>query len=297
MLDAMAKVVGAGGGALLLPSVASAQLSELPARLSARDFIRTLSDVEGRTTFKAFSGTLSLAVPGRGVKPFVGFRTVVRREARFDPASSTWSLSFAEGNIFVDLATGQEATKVAHPSTGEDVYPSAYREGPSVSTVSDVQFAIPEGPSSRPVYGAWEQLGDRAWFTRTQDIDVENPMSPKEWPRASAGTRFQARTMKTYSVSRAHMLDHARPSLDADFGLVVTSGWLPWMLMDQRPGRLLWQASGSKRLGHDHVPNDWREAMDRHFPGLFEEAIGWDEPTTFLNSYMNDNQPMRSIVE
>ena len=67
-----------------------------------------------------------------------------------------------------------------------------------------------------------------------------NRLDPETWPRESAGKMIQTSELFRYFIRRADLEDPAKTHVPANGSWVRVQPWLPWMLMGQTPGHVLY---------------------------------------------------------
>jgi hypothetical protein len=98
----------------------------------------------------------------------------------------------------------------------------------------------------------WHALGEHVWL---QHQTVYPPGVPP-----MHGQR------QTMFVARERLLDERIAALPAVFSSTVFMGWLKWMNMKDRPGHVIWHASGAKLRSIAELPREYREHAEREFP-------------------------------
>ena len=72
----------------------------------------------------------------------------------------------------------------------------------------------------------------------------------------------------------------------------ATSRWLPWMLMGQVPGNLIWRAQGSKFTDPSVIPADSLAAFRRIHPEVFN-PVPWTEKRVMYLDYAKQRRPTK----
>lgn len=98
----------------------------------------------------------------------------------------------------------------------------------------------------------WTSAGDYVWL---HNSTVYPPgMKP---PRMQRQTNF---------TRRDQFIDPSIDSLAAMFTSTVFMPWPKWMEMGDRPGHVVWHASGAKLKSLDQLPKEYRARAEKNYP-------------------------------
>jgi hypothetical protein len=104
----------------------------------------------------------------------------------------------------------------------------------------------------QPLRLQWHVMHDHVWM---QHQTVYPPgMPPMHGQR------------QTMFARRAEFMDPAVHALPTVFSSTVFMRWPRWMNMGERPGHLIWHASGAKLGSIAELPREYRERAEREFP-------------------------------
>lgn len=107
-------------------------------------------------------------------------------------------------------------------------------------------------PARRPLRLQWHAMRDYVWL---QHQTVYPPgMPPMHGQRQSM------------FVPRREFLDRRIDALPSAFSSTVFMGWLKWMDMKDRPGHVVWHASGVKLRSIDEVPREFLDRAQKEYP-------------------------------
>lgn len=107
-------------------------------------------------------------------------------------------------------------------------------------------------PRRQPLRLQWHAMGDYVWL---QHQTVYPPgMPPMHGQRQSM------------FVPRREFLERRLDALPSVFSSTVFMGWLKWMDMQDRPGHVVWHASGVKLRSIDQLPREYLERASREYP-------------------------------
>ena len=241
-------------GAVLLPLSALGRTDNAPL-LTEQTYARMIGHVEGPDAYTWFSGVQYLQPVDGPTIPFVGFDTIIRRAVTVADDGSV-SQIFSEANVFTDIATWRVIDELYNPLLDETVYPLHYREGPNAFGVDlDALGYAPDGlfePDQRRLL-TFDVGADQVTLVRRSISYRPHPMDTSVWKREAPET-FKAITHHTYRVDREAFDASATGRVPAHYNMTVVSTWMPWMLLANVPGQLLWIGSGRKVTDQSHVP-------------------------------------------
>jgi len=176
--------------------------------------------------------------------------------------------------FFRDIDTGRMVDRFRNPYTGKvnQVTPAVQGGGPgrgfnySVRGIRPTPFleAMPE----RELILDWSFARDMVWL---HNQTAYPPGLPP--PRAQRQTMFVP--VDAFNDSRIL-------NLPTVFSSTVFMPWLKWMDMEDRPGHLIWHASGAKLASLDELPDEYRQRVETEFPQYLTadpERDEWMDPT------------------
>jgi hypothetical protein len=157
--------------------------------------------------------------------------------------------------FFYDVETGEMLDTFDNPYTGETNTVTASVQGGgagsgfnySVNGVRPTKFMdrMPE----KPLLLQWSSVRDVIWMH-----------AETAYPPGLSQPRKQRQTMFT------SLEDFNNPevsNLPASFSATVFENWPRWMEMGDRPGHVIWHASGAKIASLDDLPDAFRERLER----------------------------------
>jgi hypothetical protein len=160
--------------------------------------------------------------------------------------------------FFRDVDTGKMIDVFKNPFTGQtnEVKPAVQGGGPgrgfnySVRGIRPTPFLgqMPE----KPLILDWSFARDMVWL---HNQTAYPPGMPP--PRAQRQSMF---------VPVDQFSDPDIPNLPTVFSSTVFMPWLKWMNMGDRPGHVIWHASGVKLQSIDGLPAEYRERAEREYP-------------------------------
>jgi hypothetical protein len=94
--------------------------------------------------------------------------------------------------------------------------------------------------------------------------------------------------------------DLQNPRLSAvpgSFEYQAIFGWLPWMLMGQRPGQLVWRAHGLKLPSIEMLDPAVRRGFEGIFPALLSPGEPWSDSNSLWDDYRRNRTPAAQNLE
>jgi hypothetical protein len=261
-------------------------------------YLKLRASVATQDVYFWFSGTLDLAVPGAPIRPFVQVDSLIlRRTERLGPLA--WNVIDWEASLYRDPATGEylaPGASIRNPHTGRMVQPLHYREGPVRFRFTDREPRILGSRDVMPDTGKpfsypWREVGDSLTMTKSSYIRAPNWLQPADWPLESSGPEIVVAAHSALRGNRAQIDDPDTTSVVAEFSYTATSGWLPWMLMGQTPGHVIWAEAGRKLMSLDEAPAAQLEMLRRVHPQWFARPEPWPDFTNMYLQYRQQRNP------
>ncbi len=252
-----------------LPRVAGAPAHRVPdlsvPANNLRELVRMAASLNERDVPWWYDGTIYGIVQGENPRPLVKFEGMEIYWMRHLPAGD-YELIGNTVTFYRDVATGQMLDKFPNPYTGAQntVTPAVQGGGPgrgfnySVKGIRATKFIeqLPE----KPLLLDWSFVRDMVWLH-----------NETAYPPGMAPPRAQRQTMFAPLKS---MLDRRLDSLPAVFSSTVFQPWPKWMEMGERPGHVVWHASGAKLKDIDQLPEEYRRRAEQEFPKLMSANPG-----------------------
>lgn len=245
-----------------------------------------------------FTGTLDLAVAGAPVRPIIGVESLILRRTE-KLGDLVWNVIDWEAALYRDLATGEflePGASIVNPHTGRSVQPLHYREGPVRFRYTEQEPRIIGSRDVMPNTGKpfaypWRVVAGDLYMTKSSYIRAPNWLAPDAWPLESSGPEI---IVATHSTLKGRLADVDNPriaSVATEFFYTATSGWLPWMLMGQTPGHVVWAEHGRKLMSLDEAPPAQLAMLRRVHPQWFDRPEPWPEFTNMYLQYREQRKP------
>ncbi|MCS6946666.1 MAG: DUF1838 domain-containing protein [Steroidobacteraceae bacterium] len=255
-------VFGAGLTARAAARDAAAVQETLPLRTPVeqlRDLVRMQGSLREEDVPWWFSGVIFAVTSDRDTpRPFLRFEGMEIYWFRHD--SDGYFLGGHTVTFFRDFASYRMLSTFDNPWTGErnEVKPAVQGGGLGFKYTErgiwparyngDPLGPLPEGPLSIQ----WHAAGEHVWL---QHQTVYPPGAPP-----MHGQR------QTIFAPRRAFEDRRRDRLPSVFTSVVFQNWPRWMNMGDRPGHVVWHASGAKLRSIADLPSEYRARAEREFP-------------------------------
>lgn len=261
-------------------------------------YLKMRAGLETRDLFFWFTGRLDLAVAGEPVKPIINVESLIlRRVERLGPLA--WNVIDWEAALYRPLDGDrylEPGEQILNPHTGRSVEPLHYVEGPVRWRFTDEEPRIfgsrdPLPRTGKPFSYPWRIVAGDIWMTKSSYIKAPNWLSPEEWPLESSGPQIIVATHSSLKAKLADVMNPRISSAATDFAYTATSGWLPWMLMAQTPGHVVWAESGKKLFSLDQAAPAHLAMLRRIHPLWFNRPEPWPQFTNMYLQYKAQRQP------
>lgn len=221
--------------------------------------------------YGAVSGVVAGVRDGEKVRPLM----------RFEVFSTIRVVRMADGNyqrlcrevvFYRNLETGQLMDEWDNPYTGERVKVVDVANDPYNYVIAD---HFPQPPSygglnketrpPRPFIRNWSML-DENTVGLESDIHLYYPsaMRPEKWLRESPGAMTRVSEMFRYVIRRSDLEDATLDHIPYHGVWNRVTPWLPWMLMDQAPGHILYTGTMTAQTKMVHPKDVIERVRERH---------------------------------
>jgi len=213
--------------------------------------------------YGAVSGVVAGVRDGEKVRPLMRFEVFSTIRVVRQPDGNFQRLC-REVVFYRDLVTGKLMDEWDNPYTGERVKVVDVANDPYNYVIADV---FPQPPSYgglnketrpvRPYLRNWTLL-DENTVGLEADIHLYYPsaMQPEKWPRESPGKMTRVSEMFRYIIRRSDLEDPTLDNIPYHGVWNRVTPWLPWMLMDQAPGHIIYSGTMAARTSLDLYPKD-----------------------------------------
>jgi hypothetical protein len=241
-----------------------------------------------------FGGTLYANIGVEKMIPLVGVEGlgVMRVEPQGNNTYRVFNREFA---VYTDPKTGEYLEDWVNPYTEERVKVWPIQNHKVMGEVApirkqDFDGTIVEFPFKPP----WIIQGDKAFSLLELHAAFPNSMTPEEWPRESAGPINKTSEMFNRMTTLSDLADPDTSSADYVGTWVRLGPWLPWMLMGQLDGHIVYRSFMNKNGPVENVPEKLRAYMEKNYPEFLEAPASseWGKPNdSSFSVYMEENEP------
>ena len=194
--------------------------------------------------------------------------------------------------LYTDLRSGEVLEEYKNPMTNEVVRVVPIANDPFNYVIEDYFPQPPkfgdlntEEPPKIPFILPWQQRGNRLDMEIHINLFYPNALNPNKWKRESSGPMMQVSEAFAYHVDAQKMQDPKYTSLPFSGTWNRITPWLPWMLMGDTPGHMIYSAfMGS---GEDLEEVHSRQVLDyveKNYPKYFTAPETYDPKTPSLSS-------------
>lgn len=302
--------LGAGAAAAATPAAAlvtrvpGASLTgpylDLTTPRGAMTMMARLVDISGKTRHGWYDGFAMSVRPGEAVRNLFGVRGMSSSKLLPLPNGQPGYRKLLRELVFYyDLETGKTLDTWKNPFTGEVNRVVHIANNPWNSEIRDV---TPPGPSygglntvkaePRPLKVKFEIQGDRLVFQRHIHLYYKNALDPQKWPRESTGPMVQVSEFFFHNVSLDDAQNRELTGIRNGGSWSRVTPWLPWMLMGQAPGHMMYTTymAGSENL--NDIPEPILSYAREHYPIYLTPPEAWSEPSlSSIEVYARDETP------
>lgn len=230
-------------------------------RENLRAFLKARASLDGTDTWTWFTGTTHAWFPDGKWVPLFGFEGY--NVARAIEVAGGWDLLTRESVFYTGLTTGEPLEKWPNPFTGAEVEVLHIWNDP---VNQQLRLDGPRGPFRVPVTG----IGDDLFFNVDVFLAYPSPLPRAEYPESSQDDLYKAAELFQFFCKRSEVTDPSRAGVDAQVSWTRLGPWLPWMLMADRPGMLVYHGRGAKLNAFEALPAWIRERVTRERPQFTE---------------------------
>ena len=280
----------------------SGPLLDLNTPAGARDgYARLVGNTDMESTKYGWYDGLVIGVrDGEPLRTLLGFQGFSCAKLLPHEDGDGYRKVLREVGFYYDLQSGEILEEWENPYTGENVRVVHVANDPFNQNVQSYFRAPPSYGGLNPTEPMpripfkihWEQKKDRLIFDRHIHLFYPAALQPDEWPRESPGSMARVTEMFFFDMAAADMQDASKTSVEYGGTWGRVTPWLPWMLMDQAPGHIVYQTHMGAWDEIEMIPQhilDYAEKMD---PKWLEAPKEWVEPSlSSLENYAREQTP------
>lgn len=263
---------------------------------------------ETKTKYGTATGIVSGVRPGEKVRDLFGFEVlgVARAEKQSD---DSYRLYHREVVYYTDLASGEILNEYTNPYTNERVKVVDVINDPWNEYFEEFEPRMPSygGLNSvsneprKPNLLNWSQIdGGMIVALKTFNLFYPSALKPEQWPRESAGTMNQVSECYTYMVKLEDAQNPKVTSLSHTGTWSRVTPWLPWMLMGQAPGHVIYQSIVASHDDIGGIKKTVREHAEKYHPQMLvpPPKESWSQPNlSSLEVYAKTQKPAPAVLK
>jgi hypothetical protein len=203
-----------------------------------------------------------------------------------------------EISYYTDLKTGAVLTEWKNPMTGETVKVYPTTNDPVNSYYAPVfEQSFGEAGKSEtvkiPFILPWEVFDNRAVVTFAVHTRWPSPFKKDKWPREYIGEFYKTSEMFQIHTRMSDLTDPNQKKALATGAWFKEAPFMPWMLMDNAPGRLLYNTRTFGLANKQQLPAKIREYTEKNYPLYTSAPDKWTSPNmTTFETWVNIMKPM-----
>jgi hypothetical protein len=221
---------------------------------------------EGRTRYGIFEGRAWSRVPGekdRHLFDVLGINVrhcnVVEDENR---GRGFRSVS-REIMVYFDPETGEVADEWKNPWSGETIQPIHVANDPV--NMRSIRYERNEDGTPADSSRTFRRYGDIVASSAEIPLFYENPLGGEF--QAYVGGRYHAMEIFNSFYAADRILDNDVESVgESHLAWSRVAQWLPWMEMGDRPGLMIFNATGFSTFDKSRIPDKLKNLLDERYP-------------------------------
>ena len=262
---------------------------------------RLQAHTDGRQIYGSGSGVVCGIRPGEAVRTLMGFEVFSTIRVVRQPNGDYRRMS-KEVVFYTDPATGAILDQYENPYTGERVRVVDVANDPYNWIISDRMLPPVPGTDQtttvktdamKPFLMHWRRFGpDTIVVEENFHGYYPNKLDPAKWPRESGGPFNQTSELFRYFIKRADLENPELDHLPHNGSWVRVTPWLPWMLMGQAPGHILYDGIFRPSETLEYYPPAVIARVRDRYPQYLEAPTKWYGPSlSSLEHYALEQKP------
>lgn len=233
------------------------------------------------------------------VKPLMRFEGYSAARL-IDNGDGTYQKLLREVVFYKDLKTNEVIEEFNNPYTNETVRVVPVYNDPFNHIIEQY---YPQPPSYGglnkekrpriPLLLPWK-ITEENTVTLASDIHLFYPsaLQPDKWPRESSGKMNRVSEMFRFIIRREDLEDDNVKSVNYSGSWSRITPWLPWMLMGQADGHIMYMGTMGGFSSFDMVSPQVIAYGKKNFPKFFEAPTEWVDPSlSSLENYARQQKP------
>lgn len=244
-------------------------------------FARLTGTIAGGEVLRWHTGVISAVMPGAAPKPLVAYDGL-EKEIWTANADGAFTTTYFDIGYFKALGGDQPMTTWENPLTGQSSLPMPFRSGKFGAVLRGADF-------KREI----DVRGDDIWFTSRPTVAFPALLKPEAYPEESAGPLHFFSVVRVDRGRVSDATNAAIVSAPLAWSYTLTTVWLPWMKMGQRPGAAVWTGVGGKYASANDVPATFKTFLAREQANYLAAGEPWDELRNMWGDYMKAHPPTK----
>lgn len=261
---------------------------------------------ETKVKYGSASGVVCGVRAGEAVRDLCAFEVVSTARAWKQPDGS-FRVLHRETILYTALVSGEVLSEFLNPYTNERVKVVDVVNDPWNEHFEEWE---PRPPSygglnkntdapRKPYVLKWREVGGGLLAAQTHiNLYYPSALQPDKWPRESAGKMNQVSEVFSFIVPLKDMQNAKKTSLEYSGTWSRVTPWLPWMLMGQAPGHILYEAVVSSFDGLSGFKPIVLAYMQKTHPEMLvpPPQESWAKPNlSSLEVYARDQKPAPAL--
>ncbi|MGK0498584.1 MAG: hypothetical protein ACJAYG_000215 [Oceanicoccus sp.] len=274
-------------------------------------YARLMGDLDfTKTKYGWYKGVVAACVPGQKLQDlFVMEGFSCTKLIPMEDGKPGYHKVLREVGFYRELKFGKSGDIMDtwhNPMIDETVKVVPIANDPFNYDITPVFYAAPsyggqnkDDPSTKPfeipLILPWEDQVYRNKARLDSHIHLHYParLQPSEWPRESAGEMNQVSEYTFFEVDTDDIQNPDNTSLHYSGSWVRVNPWLPWMMMGQAPGHVLYTCYTGSMDSLDDLPRDLVEAAEKLDPKFLEAPTEVYGPSlSSMENYALTQTPM-----
>ncbi len=190
-----------------------------------------------------------------------------------------------ESGVYTKFDSDEILTEWENPITGEVRKPWRFIGGPLSVEIGPDGVITGEGATLKPEGLQVQVYGDTVMIPTASAFSFPNPISPDQYPKESAGSRFFWDSHYVFFANINDVLNRELTSIPSHVQFQNLVSWHPWWGLGEHPGRTWGRAYGAKISGPDGIPSQYRKGLEDQTPEIFD-TDNWTEFREDFSEYM-----------
>jgi hypothetical protein len=273
-------------------------------------FARLMGDLDfSKTKVGWYKGVVAACIPGQKLQDlFVMEGFSCAKLIPFEDGKPGYHKVLREVGFYRELKHGKSGDIIDtwhNPLIDEEVKVVPIANDPFNYDITPIMYAAPEyggqnkdDPATKPIeipfILPWENRVYHNLARLDSHIHLFYPamLQPDKWPRESAGGMTQVSEYQSFHVNVDDMQNPDLTTLDHHGSWTRVNPWLPWMLMGQAPGFVLYTCYSGTLDSLDDLPRDLVDAAQKLDPKYLEAPNEVYGPSlSSMENYANTQTP------